>query len=377
MIRIGFFAPLLVTGGTQRHLQQVLRLLDPARFATRVYTLRPGGDVEGELRADGVDVRSLSVGGRLTTPRAVRALLRTARELRADGIHVVHGYQWRPALVGTIAGRLAGVPLVIGGKRSLTGDETAARFAWRLVARGVDTIVANAEAIRTEAEAHGVRARWAIVPSGVDVERFDGGPSPREAKAALGLEPGRPVVGTVGRLEARKGHAHLLRAAQTMFRLANGLRPQVLIVGDGPLREELARRAAELGVAGSVRFAGRLADVRVALSAMDVFVLPSTEEGMPNALLEAMASRRPVVATAVGGMREVVDGERTGVLVPPEDPEALGRAVVHLLADPARARRLGDAARVRVAREFSARAMVARLECLYEERLVARGGSAS
>jgi len=373
MIRIGFFAPLLTTGGTQRHLQQVLRLLDPARFSGRIYTLRPGGEIEGELEADGVDVRSLSVGDRLLTPRAVRAMLRVAWELRAEGVRVVHGYQWRPALVGAIVARLAGVPLVLGGKRSLTGDDTTARLAWRLIGRAVDTIVVNADAIRAEAESHRVAARWAVVPSGVDVERFESRLPTSEAKAALGLEPGRPVVGTIGRLEQRKGHADLLLATRTMHRLANGLCPQVLIVGDGPLREELARQAADLGVLGNVRFTGQVTDVRVALSAMDVFVLPSTAEGMPNALLEAMAARRPVVATAVGGMGEVLEGDRTGVLVPPQDPDALGRAILHLLADPARARRLGDAARSRVAGEFGARAMVERLESLYEERLAAGG----
>jgi glycosyltransferase involved in cell wall biosynthesis len=372
MIRIGFFAPLLTTGGTQRHLQQVFRLLDPGRFAARIYTLKPGGEVEAELRTEGVEVCSLSVGDRLTTPQAACAMLRAARALRADGVQVVHGYQWRPALVGAIVGRLAGVPLVLGSKRSLTGDDGRARLAWRLLARGVDTIVVNADAIRAEAVTQGVTARWAVVPSGVDVERFDGGLPAREAKEALGLEPGRPVIGTIGRLEERKGHADLLVAARTVLRMANGLRPLVLIVGDGPLREDLARQAADLGVLDSVRFTGQLADVRVPLCAMDVFVLPSNAEGMPNALLEAMAARRPVVATEVGGMREVVDGERTGVLVPPRDPDALGRAILHLLADPARARRLGEAAQSRVAREFSARAMVGRLERLYEERLAAR-----
>src|SRR6185295_14805029 len=98
MIRIAVFAPLLITGGTQRHLQQVLPRLDRSRFDTQVYTLRPGGAIEGELRAGRFDV--------------------------------VHGYQWRPALVGTLAGRLAGVPLLLASKRSLTGDDARARFAW-------------------------------------------------------------------------------------------------------------------------------------------------------------------------------------------------------------------------------------------------------
>jgi len=183
------------------------------------------------------------------------------------------------------------------------------------------------------------------------------------------------VVGTVGRLEERKGHEHFLRAARAMLAAANGLRPQVVIVGDGPLRGRLARQAGELGVAESVRFTGAVEDVRVPLAAMDVFVLPSRAEGMSNALLEAMAAGLPVVATAVGGTSEVLDAGRTGLLVPPDDASALATEILGLLEDPARATRLGRAAQGHVAEAFSAPAMVARLERLYEERLVACGGT--
>jgi len=368
MIRVAYFAPVLATGGTQRHLQQVLGRLDRARFAARVYTLVPGGEVEAELRAAGVDVVALAVGPHLVAVRAARAILRAAAGLRADAVRIVHGYQWRPALVGVLAARLARVPLVLASKRSLTGDDARARRAWRLIARHVDTVVVNADALRREGEAHGMAARWALIPSGVDVERFGNGPPPAEAKRALGLDPRRPVVGTIGRLEARKGHEHFLDATRTLLGVANGLRPQVVIVGAGPLRAELARRSAELGVARTVRFTGALADVRLALAAMDVFVLPSNAEGMSNALLEAMAARRPVVATAVGGTREVLDGG-AGVLVSPGDPAELAREIMQLLADPARAARLGDAARRRVEQRFDARAMAQRLEALYAERL--------
>src|SRR5207245_375328 len=135
MIRVAYFAPVLVTGGTQRHLQQVLGRLDRARVAARVYTLVPGGEVEAELRAAGVDVVSLALGPRLVAVRAARAIVRAAAALRADGVQVVHGYQWRPALVGAIAARLAGVPLVLASKRRLTGDDTRAGRAWRRIAR--------------------------------------------------------------------------------------------------------------------------------------------------------------------------------------------------------------------------------------------------
>lgn len=376
-VRIAYFAPLLGTGGTQRHLQQVLSLLDPARFEATVYTLRPGGEVEDELRASGVDVRSLSVGGSLAAPRSLRAIVSTARALRRARIDVVHGYQWRPALVGAIVGRLARVPLRLASKRSLTGDDVRARGAWRRIGRQVDTVIVNADALRIEGEQLGMRCRWALLQNGIDTERFTVAAAGAATRAAAGLDHARPVVGTVGRLEDRKGHDQFLDAMRTLVATGNGTSPQGLIVGDGPLRMTLEGHAATIGPAGRIRFTGTVADVRPLLAAMDVFVLPSWAEGMSNALMEAMAAGRPVVATAVGGNVEVVSDGRTGVLVPPGDPGAIARAVGDLLRDPDRATRLGAAARDDVTRRFGARARVAELERLYEERLALRARRAA
>jgi L-malate glycosyltransferase len=181
------------------------------------------------------------------------------------------------------------------------------------------------------------------------------------------------VIGSVGRLEWRKGHDVLLAAAERL----RGRRAQVLLVGDGPLAEELGRRAAALGVASDVRFTGTLDDVRPALAAMDVFVLPSREEGMSNALMEAMAAGRPIVASDVGGNGEVLDGGQLGVLVPPDDALALADAVGALLDDGPRAAALATAARDVVTARFGARAMVAALESFYEQRLAAHGRRAA
>ena len=371
-LQLAFFAPLLATGGTQRHLQQVLALLDPARFRSSVYTLKPGGDLESELRAAGVPVTCLGLGSSLGAPRSVRAILGAARRLRRDHVEVVHGYQWRPALVGALVGRLAGVPLLLASKRSLTGGDARARQAWRRIARRVDTVLVNAEALRVEGEAHGMRTRWALLQNGIDVDRFALGPAAPTAKAALGLDPARPVVTAVGRLERRKGHDVLVRAARRLVAAPRGARPQVLLVGDGPSRAELEALAAQLDVAADVRFAGNVADVRPALAATDVFVLPSREEGMSNALMEAMAAARPVVATNVGGNGELVAHGTTGLLVAPEDPDALADEVSMLLENPARAAALAAAGHDFVTSRYGARAMVAQLERFYEERLAAR-----
>jgi glycosyltransferase involved in cell wall biosynthesis len=366
MIRLAVFSPPLTTGGTQRHLQMVLPRLDPGRFHVSLHPLRGGGEVEAEIRACGIPVAPLDLGGHL---RNAAAVVRAARMLRGAGVQIVHGYGWRPAFFATLVGPLARIPLVLASKRSLTGADSRALRAWRIIGRRVDTILVNAEALREEGESLGIRARWTLIPNGIDVERFRNPPAASDARAALGLDPHRPVVGTVGRLEARKGHDDFLAAAHAMLERANGLRPQILIVGDGPWRERLARQASELGLAESVRFTGSLADVRGSLAAMDVFVLPSRAEGMSNALLEAMAAGRPVVATAVGGTREVFDGDRTGVLVPPGDARALAAEVLRLLTDREEAARLAAAGQRWIAEKFSMSASIGRLEALYEDRL--------
>src|SRR5262249_29410155 len=160
-------------------------------------------------------------------------------------------------------------------------DRSAGR-AWRRIARRVDTVLVNADALRREGETQGMRCRWTLLQNGIEVDTFDVGAPTAAAKAAFGLDPARPVVGTVGRLEWRKGQDVLLAAAERLCRRRPA--PQLLIVGDGPAARELERQAAALRASSHVRFTGTLEDVRPALAAMDVFTLPSRAEGMSNAL---------------------------------------------------------------------------------------------
>ena len=371
MIRVAFYAPLLDVGGTQRHLQQVLRLLDPKQFqVVEVVTLRGGGVVEAALLSAGVKVRSLDMGSRLVSPQGVRTVRAEARWLRAARIEVLQAYQWRPSLLAALAGRMAGVPVVMAGKRSLTGANRQAQMAWRFIGRWTDTIVTNADALQAEAELHGVRGRWAVLRNGVDVDHFDPSHETASCKLRWGFDPSRPVVGSIGRLEERKGHALLLEARAV---LSGGPRaPQILLVGDGPCREALSRQASALGLGADVRLVGEVSDVREALGAMDVFVLPSHEEGMSNALLEAMAAARPIVVTDVGGNREVV-GDGCATIVPSRDPQAMATAIGDLLRDPVGAGHLGNAARAHVDARFGARRLIQGLQSLYAERLALRG----
>jgi glycosyltransferase involved in cell wall biosynthesis len=359
---IAFFPPRLVTGGTQKHLLEVLKFLDRTRFRPLVISAKSGGELGRAIVASGVDLVQLDLGERMLSADLVRCVRETAAVFRERRVDVVQCFQWRPALIGMLAAKLAGRGRIVAGRRSAPVEQGGRGLLEDLVVRLADRIVVNAEALRPRGAAG---ARTEVIPSGVDTEIFRPRPAERdETRKRLGVPHGMPVVGTVGRLEVRKGTDVLLHAAAELKK--KGLSElRVVVVGDGPLRDELPALAARLGIADHVHLLGDRSDVYEVLGALDVFILPSRTEGMSNALLEAMATALPVVATAVGGNPEVVAAETTGVLVPSDNPTAMADAIARLLASPATAARLGAAARAHVEERYSAPAMVRRLETVY------------
>jgi len=217
-----------------------------------------------------------------------------------------------------------------------------------------------------------VADRATVIPNGINFSAWERFPDTRTARAELDLPPDASVIGTVGRLHAQKGHDFLLSAAaKVLERIPEAV---FLVAGYGPLRERLEARSAELGVASNVRFLGYRKDVQRILAALDVFVLPSLWEGMSNAILEAMAASKPVVATAVdGNVEQVVDGE-TGRLVPPADAEALADALIELAADSEKAREMGIRGRQYVEQKFPLSKMTAAYLDLYSRLLEEKAG---
>jgi glycosyltransferase involved in cell wall biosynthesis len=240
-------------------------------------------------------------------------------------------------------------------------------YARLLYNRAVDRVIAISEGVRAALLQAGVHSEHIrVVPSGVDVATFAGvDPAARETmRRAWRVGPDATLVLVVGALEQRKGHLVLLEAARRLATKRRDIR--LVFCGDGSERERLGRAAATLEEA--VVFAGFRRDVAACLAAADVVALPSLHEGLGVAALEAMASGRPVVASRVGGLGEVVVAEETGLLVPPGDVEALAAALDRLAADAAWRARLGAAGRARVvARHTMARMAEGTLAC-YEER---------
>lgn len=370
MIRVFHLIKSLGRGGAETLLPGTLRAADRERFAYAYgYFLPWKDDLVGELRALDADVTCFGVR---TRPGMLASARRVAHRLEAWEADLVHCHLPLAGVVGRLAGRMAGVPVVYTEHNTLERYHPLTRWlhlktwGWQARAFAVSGPVADSLA----GHANGA-VPVQVVRNGIDVEAFDpdrvdGAP----VRARCGVPDEAPVVGTVAVFRTQKALGDWLEAARTIRDRVPDTR--FLLVGDGPERERLERRAEELGLADAVHFPGLQEDVRPWLAAMDLFLSSSVFEGLPLALLEAMAMARPVVATRVGGVPEVVTDGRNGRLVELHDPGGLADAVTALLLDPDRAKRLGAEARRTVASEFGLRRMSRELETAYADVLGAR-----
>jgi glycosyltransferase involved in cell wall biosynthesis len=353
----------LSRAGAEGQLVALALSLDPARYQVRIALLKHENHFAAELAARGVPVAALRRRGYWDLGLDLR-LLRLVRDFRPD---VLHSFLFLANLHAALVGRLARVPAVVVSQRS-SNSSNLSPF-WRRVARRsqrlADRLILNSQALRAEEEAAGFPPeRIVVVPNGV---------ARRETTAldrtALGL-PAGPLVLSIGRLEERKGQGYLIEAWAAVHRREPSAR--LVLLGDGPTRPELERKARELGLQDCVRLGGFQARVAEYLDAGDALVHPSLTEGMPNVVLEAMAAGKPVVATRVGGIPELVADGESGLLVAPRDPAALADALIRLIREPGLAAELGRNARCRARERFSVGAMVEATEAVYRSLLETR-----
>jgi glycosyltransferase involved in cell wall biosynthesis len=359
------FHPLV--GGAERQLQLLAPQLRRRGVDVHVITRRYDGLPAFEV-IDGIPVHRVAIPG----PKPVASLAFTfgavamVRRLRPD---VVHAHELlSPTTAGVLAAALFSVPLLVkvlisGEVERLRTERPLGRLRWWVIRRQVRCVLAITDAIDGELARHGVpEGRRRLIPNGVDLERYaPASPAQRvAARARFGLPPTGPVVSFVGRLEEQKNLRQLVEVwPRVQARVPDAT---LVLAGTGSLGPAL-RELAD----GSVRFLGSVDDVRALLQASEVFVLPSWREGLSNSLLEAMAAGLAVVTTAVGGTTEVVEHERSGLLVPPGDAAALEDALVRAVSDPSLRAALGHEARRVVDARFSLDDRVAQLCALYEE----------
>ncbi len=349
-----------VVGGGELSLLDLLRGLDRDRWAP-VLVVPEDGEVATRGRDLDLPVHVIPLPPlRRPGPGSVRSVSALVRLSRAGDAALIHANGSRAMAYAAVAGRLTARPTL-----------------WHVRVADRDGLVdralcAVATAIIATSRAVARRFPWApakvrVVPNGVDLKRFAPRPPSSALRASLGVPPSAPVALSIGRHVPEKGYRHLVDAAALVERARPGV--HWVLVGDGELRSELEARARRLGLESRVHFTGWRDDVADVLALSDVFVLPSQSEGFGRVLVEAMAMGRAIVATAVGGVPDVVLAGRTGLLVQPADPVALADAVRALLDDPARAARLGAAGRARAESSFSLGAHVHAVERVYDEVL--------
>jgi len=377
-IRVALFIGSLGGGGAQRHVSLLAPRLDPARFEVVVLCRERRGEYLDELLAAGIEVLEHASAGPLYGPRSLLAIGALARILRRRRIDVLHSFLFECNVQGILAGTLAGRGVrTVAGLRNMDDKYGPKRLrAYVELLRRADGVVAVCEAVRRRFIERGLDpARVAVVENGVEAGTHAGPEHRAIAQAALGgAWPGSPLVVVLASLHPRKGLDHFLRAVARIAPQVPGAR--FVIAGEGPSRAELTALRRDLGLDDRVALPGSLRPVREILAASDLFVLSSLEEGISNALLEAQAEGVPAVVTDVGGNAEVVAHGRTGLVVPPADPEALAGSMLDLLLDEPRRRAMGAAALERTRTHFGLDTMARRMESYYEALVGAPAGDA-
>ena len=368
----------LVVGGAQDNTFLTVGRLSRDQYEVDVAGA-PGG--EWELRAaeaaDHVFLINSMKRGIYALDNA-KALLEIMALLRQQRYDVVHTHSTNAGILGRLAARAVGTPIAVHTVHGFAFDDTTfslvARKAlvWleRLSAACCDRLVMVSELNKQEALRRHIAPahKMVTIHSGIDTGQFDEPVDVRAKRAELGLFDDWPVVGFVGRLSTQNAPQVFVRAARQI--LATRPRVHFVVVGDGPLRSEVQSLA--VGTP-QLHLLGHREDVPRILPVLDIYVFSGLWAGLGRALTEAMIAARPVVASSINGVPEIVHHGQTGLLVPPNDPEAIARSVLYLLDNSAVAAKLGENARREVIPEFGADLMVRRIEALYEELLLEKG----
>ena len=371
-------------GGTRQYLMDVCLGLPGERFAqTAVVSCERSpafrNDIE-TLQQAGVAVHEVPMTREVSPLRDLRALLALRRYFRAHQFDIIHCHSSKAGMLGRIAAWLArsrAVRIYSPHAFAFQMDEGWLRRAtYRFLEWGAGRITHLLICMAPSERELAVRARIIapgralVVPTGVDVRRFHPGADCSALREELGISRQHRLVGAVGSLVPQKGHRFLVEAAAMVIEQMP--HTSFIIAGDGPLRDELQARVAELGLGRRFQLLGMRDDVPRVLSSLDLFVMPSLWEGLPYALLEAMAVGVPVVATRIPGLVDLVEQARTGWLAPARSAEGLAEAILRALNDPGLSAMMAETARARILAEHTRERMLEQLAAVYQRAVEER-----
>lgn len=346
----------LGVGGAETQLLRLARALLSEGHHVRILTMLPTDDVQFQAQVDelGIEAHRVRMSSRAAALHSVWSATRMLRRWRPD---VLVSFLYQSNMMCRLAGRLAGVPYVISSIRNEHFGGRAREAAMRLTDRLADVTVTNSRLAADSLLRRRIVSaeRLQVIPNGLDPAQYFDRSRRDLLREDLGVAPEEFLWLGVGRLLPQKDWPNLLRAVS----LLPADRQRLVVAGFGKLRPELVELSTTLGISDRVRFLGRRDDIPQLLGAADGLVLASAFEGLPNAVLEAMAAGRPVVATAVGGVPELVD-DSTGRVVPAGDPASLAAAMQYVAGLPDRGTGLGTAGRAVAEQRFAVDKVMAR-----------------
>ncbi len=356
----------LGTGGVQRRLVSLLPYINKEKFNITVCSFKDG-PLKKKLTEAGFKV--------FIIPRRFKfdpfCIIRLIKLIKQEKIQIIHTHAHKPNTTARIAAILARVPIIIANEHNV--DEWKSAFQKLIdsfLCRFTDIIIVVSMGVQKFCQSTGIPScKFRLIYNGVEVDKFKNKEFREAKRKELGIDENTLVIGTVGRIHPQKGHGLLVEITEELLLEHKSL--LFLIIGKGYLEKELIRKIKTLNVSEHFLFLGEREDIPELLSCMDIFVLPSIREGFPNTILEAMASSLPVVATDVGGVRELIIPDETGFIVPSADISALYESLSKLIKDKDLRIKMGNAGFERV-KQFSIEKMAKETEDLYEELIPAR-----
>ena len=369
-MRILLFIQSLELGGSEKQCVEMASLLSKNGFDVTVGCMRRTGPLRRRIAEAGLTLVEFPVGS-LLRPSALIQMVRLFRFIRANKFNVVQANDLYANLFVVPAAKLAKVPVVVSCQRDLSDwwwYTPRRRKFLRWVQTMSTCILVNSDAIRRQlVEQDGIRFdKIRVVYNGIDVDRYHPHLEPvrRQLQGILGSANCRFIVTVANMHSEVKGHLDLIAAAKTVC--AEHLDVRFLLIGDGEMRPVFEKKARALGLQDSVLFLGHRTDISDLLTLSEIGVLASHAEGLPNAVMEYMAAGLPTVATSVGGIPEIVEDNTSGVLVPPNDANALSTALLRLLNDENLRRRLGRGARESMLSKCDFGSLLSKLKSIYQ-----------